>query len=71
MRLLSMLIHIHNPHTDAQMIHPYFGEYEVSDAERYEKGQAELAALGPEVIQEALRRGREKYKAAKAARENV
>ena len=65
--MLSAVLHINNPHTEASMIHPYFGEYDdIDDAERYEQGQAELAAIGPEKIQELFRIGREKYLKAKA-----
>lgn len=68
LRALTTVLHMWNPHTEASMQWPYFEQDDVDDAERYEKLQAELAAIGPDKIQEAFKRGREKFLAEKAKR---
>lgn len=68
MRAAAMVINLNNPKSDVSMFCPYFEDDEVDDETRFQEGQAALAAIGPEAIQEALKRGRDKYLEAKAKR---
>lgn len=69
-RFVALVQTLLNPNTEIKMFYPYFWDEDeefVDDETRYQQLQSQIAAIGPEKIQERLKAGREAHLAKKKA----